>query len=219
MRKKRSRRRLLNSLALLLTTAIIGYYLVNIDSNRISLLTAGQPLAARDTTPDSYSGNVKIRKFGITGELSHTLDAAQIDFYETGKNREQDSVFMLIELDDTGNSKDPSSEGDYATIRKPEFNIYDKEKITFALSANSARLLNNGEDIELIDDVLVNDIGNATAITTSELLVSTVLKQVFTEKPVNIVTPSSSTSAVGLHGKLARKEWQLVSEVNSVVQP
>ena len=121
--------------------------------------------------------------------------------------------------DITKNNQRSRHQQDYLRILDPQITAYEDGKPSQSIKANLAYLTNNGDTTELTGNVLVNDPATAVQLQTQSLTLNTTLQKIFTQSPVTIQTPTSTTHAIGLQGNLIDQHWQLLSEVKSIVQP
>ena len=144
---------------------------------------------------DSYMRTTQTRKFNELGRLSYHLTADHSEFFESRKEVVMAQPRLL-------------ANGDPGTA-------------PWHLKAANGVLHNADRRVELHDDVVVWRDGTQgkDQLRTAKLVYLPDAGRVQTDHPVELVSATSTTHAVGLDGDLDRQTYHLLSRVRSVHQP
>jgi len=215
MIKKTRRKRTRNILTLAISIVIITYYVIGISQNQF-LPTGKNTLDKQNVSPDSRSTGVTIKRFNTAGQLHLTMQTHKADFYSAK------TISNVIDPEkdrNTQQQQQTQQRQDYVELLAPKITAYEQGKASQSIAAKLAYLTNNGDTAELTGNVLVNDSATGVQLQTQSLTLNATLQEIVTQSPVTLQTPTSTTYATGLQGNLIEQRWQLLSEVNSIVQP
>jgi lipopolysaccharide export system protein LptC len=153
--------------------------------------------------PDSYLVSTKTTQYNPQGQVSHILIADKISYFEpTNTQPERYTVFVA-----------------------PQFTFFNETSpnIPWEISSNTARSLNNDEELLLTGNViLIQQSANSdapTTITSEQLLIKPNEQYAETDKPVIIKDKSGTTSSTGLKLSLDKATIELLSKVRSRYEP
>ena len=102
-------------------------------------------------------------------------------------------------------------------MQNPVVKVFEEGLTIAELNANEAYLNSSSNHIELLGGVRVIDAVNDSLLLTEKLLLDTIQKQAFSRQTVKILSPDSSTTALGIQGNLTDQRWQLLSDVQSTI--
>lgn len=182
----------INIIGLALALALVAIYLLKYDSPVLTGAPSAQNTNNTEDTPYSYLQGVSMTQFDNNGQARHRLNAVELKQYASD-NR--------------------------LTLSQPVITLQQGDTVIAEAHAQSGLSYDEGQQIELIDNVVVKDLEHRASVKTTHVVINTVLRQVLTDQLVRVETPRSTTSAKGLHLDLPNERWRLISEVESVVRP
>ena len=103
---------------------------------------------------------------------------------------------------------------DITKITFPIAQFIEKQKDTWLMTSESAETTGKGNEILLLDNVIITRTDNhEVKLHTSRLNLDTIKNTVYTTEAVKMITPYGETNSVGLHAKLSDKTISLNSRV------
>lgn len=150
--------------------------------------------------PDAIMEDAFTQQFNQQGDIEYTLSSKQIRYFDDTEN-------------DTG----------IVEYDQPKLIFFgDVESATIVLSAQSGISDDDGETIELSDNVQIiqeaeNDQQNQ--LTTESLTIFPAKKLAETDKPVMITEPNGTTTATGLKADFNKQSFELLSNVRGNYAP
>ena len=105
-------------------------------------------------------------------------------------------------------------QADITKITFPIAQFIEKQKDTWLMTSESAETTGKGNEILLLDNVIITRTDNhEVKLHTSRLNLDTIKNTVYTTEAVKMITPYGETNSVGLHAKLSDKTISLNSRV------
>lgn len=153
---------------------------------------------ARSQYPSSYIEEARTRQYDEMGQLSYTLDAKLIRYYDKAQSGEADTI-----------------------IESPELTLFEKGTTnnglsTTRVSADLAEANQTKDQLELTGNVVVQQQvsdGTISTLKTDSLFIQPNRRYAETDKPVIIVDPSGKTTATGLKMYFNERRIELLSNV------
>ncbi|MTI14841.1 LPS export ABC transporter periplasmic protein LptC [Sansalvadorimonas verongulae] len=159
---------------------------------------ANKPAAAQNKAPDFFVRNARVTEFGPEGELESVLVSDEISHFP------HNDTTLLKNPDLLSYNGDPQVTG----------------KQPWHTTADSGRVLPDGETVELIDNVVMvqrDAQGNpAQRVDTDFMTVYSGQEFAESNLPVRLTTPTSVVNAVGMRAFYKRDFIQLKSRVRSI---
>ena len=105
-------------------------------------------------------------------------------------------------------------EDDVTNITLPIAQFIEEQKDTWLMTSDRAETSGKGDEILLLDNVIITrKDNNKVELRTSKLNLNTLKNTVYTSEAVKMISPYGETSSIGLHAKLSDKTINLNSRV------
>lgn len=183
-----------------LTLALVFFW----DSSPQSLL--GSDDSDKAPRPSIYPNNIitdhNSRHFNEAGKLNHLFLADEVRHFQVHPKRQ--------------------SKKDYTEITRPRLTLYRDDAPPWKITADTGHATANSSVITFEGNVIVWNIdpanGGRSELTTSKLVVKPDRHYAETDKPVMILAPDSTTSAVGMRALLNKDKIKLLSRVRGTYE-
>lgn len=219
-KERRLWRKQINTFAGIASIAVIIIYVVNLGLNPEQPKPA--PRNINDLSADRIGTGLIIQSFNQQGQLSQKLSTDLAEFFSQGNPENlynaqvedsQNEEFFNDSTDEISQSKDQP----LVKMQNPVIKLFDGGKSTTEINANEATLDYKTSIANLEGGVRVISSINRTLLLTEKLQLDTSLKQIISKDTVKILSPNSSTTALGIQGNLTDERWQLLSNVKSTI--
>lgn len=190
-----------NWLYIALAVALVVATVFIWDSPPTLLLPDAEPPNEADLIPYAVIDEAHSKHFNVDGSLSYEFSATTLKHFRL----------------DLGQI----SEGDFTTLEQPLLTLYTDEDAWF-VSARLARVTEQGSLLKLWQDVRIwqeKGTGEKLELTTDEILIYPIEKQVKTDSQVSIQSSMGSLKATGMVVDLDRKNIQLLNNVHGYHDP
>lgn len=183
-----------------LTLALIFFW----DTSPKSLL--GSDSENKPVRPSIYPNNIvsdhTSRHFNEQGKLNHLFIASEVRHYQVHPKRQ--------------------TEKDYTEINQPRLTLFRENAPPWRIISDTGHASANSSVITFEGNVMVwqedPTTGQRSELTTSKLVVKPDQHYAETDKPVMILAPDSTTSAVGMKALLNQDKIQLLSRVRGTYE-
>lgn len=183
-----------------LTLALVFFW----DTSPQSLL--GKNDTENAVRPSIYPSNIVTdhtsRHFNQAGKLNHLFVANEVRHFQVHPKRQ--------------------SEKDYTEITRPRLTLFRKDAPPWKIVSDTGHTTANSSVITFEGNVMVWQVDPATGhrseLTTSKLVVKPDQHYAETDKPVMILAPDSTTSAVGMKALLNQDKIELLSRVRGTYE-
>lgn len=183
-----------------LTLALIFFW----DTSPQSLL--GTDNSEKTVKPSIYPSNIvnqhTSRHFNEAGALNHLFLADQVRHFQVHPKRR--------------------TKKDYTEIERPRLTLYSDNTSPWKITSDTGHASANNSVITFEGNVIVwqkdPETGQRSELTTSKLIVKPNRHYAETDKPVMILAPDSTTSAVGMKALLNQDKIQLLSRVRGTYE-
>ncbi len=183
-----------------LTLALVFFW----DTSPQALL--GEKGEEKETLPSIYPNNIVTdhtsRHFNESGKLNHLFVANEVRHFQVHPKRQ--------------------SKKDYTEISRPRLTLFREDAPPWKIISDTGHATANSSVITFEGNVMVWQIDPATGrrseLTTSKLVVKPDQHYAETDKPVMILAPDSTTSAVGMKALLNQDKIQLLSRVRGTYE-
>lgn len=179
------------SLVILLLTGIVAILLIYFGNYQTIYPIADS--SAPNQRPDFFMDDISSIKLNLDGSIHYRLTASNLAHYARLNRTE---------------------------LTNPQLTLYQKDRTPWELSAKTGTLLEDGNSINLKDQVqLIQKAENKsvpTKLTTTEITIKPDEHYAITDQPIKILSAEGLTTATGLKAFFNTNKMELLSEVNGV---
>ena len=208
---KKRQKQIRNLLTLSLSCSIIAYYALNL--NLGSLLSASNAPPEQSQQPVSILDDIAIRQFDSEGRLSQQLNAERAEVIIVSIHDDENTDLRIKQTANT-TSKPKNKK---LRLIQPKVIVREKNDPPLIITAAEGLIGRRGEETKLTGNVKI--INSKIEVFTPSLTLDSVNNTLATDQTISIQSPNTTTTATGLKANLNEGQWQLLSGVNSVIQP
>ncbi len=208
---KKRQKQIRNLLTLSLSCSIIAYYALNL--NLGSLLSASNAPPEQSQQPVSILDDIAIRQFDSEGRLSQQLNAERAEVIIVSIHDDENTDLRIKQTANT-TSKPKNKK---LRLIQPKVIVREKNDPPLIITAAEGLIGRRGEETKLTGNVKI--INSKIEVFTPSLTLDSVNNTLATDQTISIQSPTTTTTATGLKANLNEGQWQLLSGVNSVIQP
>lgn len=185
--KKLIKTRTTNTLIAACAAAILLYFLLfHSDTNTLPTLNNPQTNAEANQPADVFLSNTISQQYNEQGLIDSIIHSDTIGYYPNNEN---------------------------AIITRPRVTLYQQGVNAWQLKAETGILENNGEQLTLKNNIIINSADKTTTLTTEQLTALPQQKIIHTDQAVVMTQPNGITNAIGLHANLMSEEISLLNHV------
>jgi lipopolysaccharide export system protein LptC len=185
-----SRRRNINALIVATAIAVLLYFLLSYSESGTPPVFSTPPEVNRQA--EFYINNTRMTQFDEQGILDAMIISEHIE-----QNPQKNSIDMNL----------------------PRISVFNQGKLSWSISADLGSIYDNGEIINLEQQVKAVSSDRLTLLKTPFLVVQPNKKTANTDRPVTLVSHNGVTRAIGLQADLNIKQIELLSKVRGQYEP